>query len=102
MLVGGGLNVIGALAVIFGVAPNHPDITGSWMLVQFVSGVWAGVFGANSPFLNGIVAGIPAVVLSLLFNDRVHWLLSVMAWFIVPAAALFAAALMRFMRRREP
>jgi len=102
MLIGCGINIIGALVVIFGLAPNNPDIAGSWMLAQFISGVWAGVFGANSPFLNGIVAGIPAVVLSLVFGDRVPWLLSVMAWFIVPAAALVAAALMRFMRRREP
>ena len=102
MLIGGGLNLVGALVVLFGVAPNNPNVPGSWMLVQIVSGVWAGVFGANSPFLNGMVAGIPAVALSLIFSDRVHWVYAVMSWFLVPAAALVAAALMRFMRRRGP
>ena len=37
----------------------------AWALVQFLSGVWAGVFGANIPFLHGLVAGIPALVLGL-------------------------------------
>lgn len=102
MLIGGGINVIGALVVVFGVAPNNPNVPASWMLVQFLSGIWAGVFGANSPFLNGMVAGLPAVALSLLFSDRVHWLFAVMAWFLVPASALVAAAIMRFMRKRAP
>jgi hypothetical protein len=102
MLIGCGTNIIGALVVIFGVAPNNPNVAGSWILAQFISGVWAGVFGANSPFLNGMVAGLPAVALALLFSDRVHWLFAVMAWFLVPAAALVAAAVMRFMRKRAP
>lgn len=102
MLVGGGINLIGALVVIFGVAPGNPNVAASWILVQFLSGTWAGVFGANSPFLNGMVAGLPAVALSLLFSDRVPWLFAVMAWFLVPASALVAAAIMRFMRRRAP
>jgi hypothetical protein len=102
MLIGGGINVIGALVVIFGVAPNNPNVAPAWLLAQFLSGIWAGVFGANSPFLNGMVAGLPAVALSLLFSDRVHWLFAVMAWFLVPASALVAAAIMRFMRKRAP
>ena len=102
MLIGCGINIIGTLVVIFGVAPNNPNVAGSWMLVQMISGVWAGVFGANSPFINGVVAGIPAVVLALLFSGRVHWEFAVMAWFLVPASALVAAAVMRFMRRRGP
>jgi len=102
MLVGCGINIIGALVVLFGVAPNNPNVSASWILTQILSGVWAGVFGANSPFLNGLVAGLPALVLAVAFSGRVHWEFAMMAWFLVPAAALVAAGIMRFMRRRAP
>ena len=102
MLVGGGINLVGALVVIFGVTTGRPNLLASWMLVQFLSGTWAGVFGANSPFLNGLVAGLPAVALSLLFNGPVHWVFALMTWSMVPASALIAAAIMRFMRKRAP
>ena len=74
----------------------------TWALVQFISGVWAGVLGANSPFLHGLVAGLPALVLGLVLPSgcpRNTW------WWPGSSrrrAALIAAALMRFMRRRAP
>ena len=34
------------------------------------AGVWAGVLGANSPFLHGLVAGVPALVLGLMIPAR--------------------------------
>ena len=40
-------------------------VASAWVLVQFLSGVWAGVLGANSPFIHGLVAGLPALVLGL-------------------------------------
>jgi hypothetical protein len=73
-----------------------------WALIQFVAGVWAGVLGANSPFMHGLVAGIPAVVLGILVASSLPVQFVIVAWAIVPAAALIAAAIMRFMRRRGP
>ena len=37
MLIGCGINIIGTLVVIFGVAPNNPNVAGSWMLVQMIA-----------------------------------------------------------------
>ena len=100
ILIGGGINVIGALLVIFGTAPGNPRLIGGWAFVQCISGVWAGVFGANSPFYNGMVAGLPALLLALAFGPQLPWPFVIMAWFLVPASALLAAAIMRFMRKR--
>jgi len=100
--VGGGINLIGALIILLGSAPQNARVLGPWAFVQCISGVWAGVFGANSPFFNGVVAGLPAVVLALLIGSRLPWPFAIMAWFLVPAAALLAAAIMRFMRKRGP
>ena len=102
MLVGGGINTIGALMVIFATGPYDSRLAGSWAFVQCISGVWAGVFGANSPFLNGMVAGLPAVVLGLVLGSKLPWPFVTMTWFLVPASALVPAAVMRFMRRRGP
>ena len=102
IVVGCGINVIGALIILFGTGPQSARVLGPWAFVQCISGVWAGVFGANSPFLNGMVAGLPAVALGLLFGTRLPWPSVIMAWFLVPASALLAAALMRFMRKRGP
>jgi len=74
----------------------------AWVLVQFLAGVWAGVLGANNPFLHGLVAGVPALVLGFLINSALPAHFVAMAWFITPAAALIAAAMMRFMRHRKP
>jgi hypothetical protein len=102
LLVSGIISVGGASWVLFGMstAPGA-RIAAAWVLVQFISGVWAGVLGANSPFLHGLVAGLPALVLGLAISSALPVHFIVMSWFMVPAAALVAAAIMRFMRRRE-
>ena len=66
-------------------------IAATWALVQFLSGVWAGVLGANSPFLHGLVAGIPALVLGLVLASSLPAQFVVVSWFLAPAAALVAA-----------
>ena len=101
LLVSGVINLLGALLVLF--AMNHADDSRAaqgWAVIQFISGVWAGVLGANSPFMHGLVAGIPAVVLGVLIASSLPLQFVIVAWAIAPAAALIAAAIMRFMRRR--
>lgn len=101
LLVSGIINVAGALLVLLGMGAASDDrIAAGWALVQFLSGVWAGVLGANSPFLHGVMAGLPALVLGLAVGNAMPPQYVVMSWFLAPAAALVAAALMRFMRRR--
>ena len=75
-------------------------MAGTWTLVQFLSGVWAGVLGANSPFLHGLVAGVPSLVLGLAIASTLPTQFVALSWFLAPAAALVAAALMRFVRHR--
>lgn len=104
LLVSGFINIVGALVVLFAMPGHASDerIAAAWALVQFLSGVWAGVLGANSPFLHGIVAGLPALILGFAFSRVLpgHYLL--ISWALAPVAALIAAAMMRFMRRRGP
>jgi hypothetical protein len=53
--------------------------------------------------MHGVVAGLPAVALGFAFAGRLlpgHYIL--ISWALAPVAALLAAALMRFMRRRGP
>ena len=102
LFVSGVLNLAGALAVLFAM-PGHADdgrIAATWALVQFISGVWAGVLGANSPFLHGLVAGLPALVLGLVLPSHLPAQFVVVTWFLAPSAALIAGMIMRFMRRR--
>jgi hypothetical protein len=96
------INVAGTLLILFAMPANASDerIAAGWALVQFISGVWAGVLGANSPFLHGLVAGLPALVLGLAFSGSLPPQFVVVSWALTPSAALIAAALMRFMRRR--
>jgi hypothetical protein len=75
-------------------------IAATWVLLQFIAGVWAGVLGANSPFLHGLVAAAPAIALGLAFRGVLPAQFVVVSGAIAPAAALIAAAIMRFMRRR--
>lgn len=105
LLVSGIINVAGSLVVLFAMPGNATDerIAAAWALIQFLSGVWAGVLGANSPFMHGVVAGLPAVALGFAFAGRLlpgHYIL--ISWALAPVASLLAAALMRFMRRRGP
>jgi hypothetical protein len=102
LLISGAINLLGALLVIFAMpgASSDDRMASAWALVQFLSGVWAGVLGANSPFLHGLVAGVPALLLGLVLPSPLPKQFVVVAWFLAPSAALLAAALMRFMRRR--
>jgi hypothetical protein len=102
LLISGAINLLGALLVIL-VMPAHASdarVASAWTLVQFLSGVWAGVLGANSPFYHGLIAGLPALALGLLLPSSLPAQFVVVTWFLAPCAALVAAALMRFMRRR--
>jgi hypothetical protein len=103
--VSGFINVVGSLVVLFAMPGHATDerIAAAWALVQFLSGVWAGVLGANSPFKHGVVAGLPALALGFAFSGRLmpgHYL--IISWALAPVAALIASALMRFMRKRGP
>ena len=102
LLVSGVINLVGALLVILAMpgAASDSRIASAWALVQFLAGVWAGVLGANSPFLHGLVAGVPALALGLVLTSPMPAQFVVVTWALVPAAALLAAAIMRFMRRR--
>jgi hypothetical protein len=104
LLVSGVLNFGGALAVLLAMPGTATDgrIAATWALVQFISGVWAGVLGANSPFMHGLVAGAPALVLGLAMPSTLPAQYVVVTWFLAPSAALLAGMLMRFMRRRAP
>ncbi len=103
LVVSGAINVLGALLVILAMPGGASDerMAAAWVLVQFLSGVWAGVLGANSPFNHGLVCGLPALVLGLVLPSSLPAQFVVVTWFLAPSAALLAAALMRFMRRRS-
>jgi hypothetical protein len=103
LLVSGIINVAGALLVLFALPGQASDdrVAASWALVQFLSGVWAGVLGANTPFLHGLVAGVPALVMGLAVDSPLPPQFVIVAWFLAPSAALIAAALMRLRRRRS-
>jgi hypothetical protein len=101
LLVGGVINAGGALLLLFaGGSMSDARVAAAWCLVQFLTGVWAGVLGANTPFLTGLVTGVPAVVLGFLITSPLPAQFVAVTWFIAPAAALIAAALMRLMARR--
>lgn len=102
LLVSGIINLAGALAVLFAMpgAATDERVAATWALVQFLSGVWAGVLGANSPFLHGLVAGLPALVLGLVIPSPLPAQYVLVTWALAPCAALIAGMLMRFMRRR--
>jgi len=102
LVISGAINLLGALLVILAMPGALSDnrLASAWALVQFLAGVWAGVLGANSPLLHGLAAGLPALVLGLVLSSPLPTQFVIVAWSLVPAAALLAAALMRFMRRR--
>lgn len=102
LLVSGIISAGGALLVLFGLHGAADErVAATWALVQFLSGVWAGVLGANSPFLHGLVSGVPALVLGLALASALPAQFVALSWFLAPAAALVAAALMRFVRHRR-
>ena len=102
LLVSGAINAVGALLVLFAMGgASEARVAAAWTLVQLLSGVWAGVLGANSPFLHGLVCGIPALALGLLLPSSLPPQFVIVTWFLAPAAALLATAIMRFMRHRR-
>jgi hypothetical protein len=103
LLVSGVLSAGGSLLVLFALpdGANGERAAAAWVLMQFIAGVWAGVLGANSPFYHGVVAALPAVVLGLAIRSGLPAQFVVVSGAIAPAAALIAAAIMRFMRRRS-
>jgi hypothetical protein len=102
LLVSGIISAGGAALVLFGMhGATDERVAAGWALVQFLSGVWAGVLGANSPFMHGLVAGAPALILGLLIASPMPTQFVSLSWFLAPAAALVAAALMRFVRQRR-
>ena len=104
LLVSGALSLAGGLATLLALPGHVTDarLAATWSLVQFISGVWAGVLGANNPFLHGLVAGLPALVAGLLIPSPLPRQFVVMAWFLAPCAALVAGLLMRARGRRSP
>src|SRR5262245_35503087 len=87
LVVSGSINVIGALLVILampGVASDE-RCAAAWVLVQFLSGVWAGVLGANSPFNHGVVVGLPALVLGLALPSPLPIQFVVVTWCLAPS-----------------
>jgi hypothetical protein len=103
LLVSGLISAAGALIVLLAMGgASDSRVAAGWALVQFLSGVWAGVLGANSPFLHGLVAGLPSLILGLALASTLPPQFVVVSWSLAPAAALVAAALMRVMRRRAP
>jgi hypothetical protein len=104
LLIGGAINVIGSLLVLFAMPATAGDdrVAAAWALVQFLTGVWSGVLGANTPFFHGLAAGLPALALGLVIPSSLPPQFVVVCWALAPSGALLAAALMRFMRRRGP
>jgi hypothetical protein len=102
LLVSGLLSAGGAALVLFAMPGGASDerVAATWVLIQFIAGVWAGVLGANSPFMHGLVAAMPALVLGLSIRGVLPVQFVAVSAAIAPTAALIAAAIMRFMRRR--
>jgi hypothetical protein len=102
LLVSGLISGGGAALVLFAMPGGASDgrVAATWVLIQFIAGVWAGVLGANSPFMHGLVAAIPALVLGLSIRGVLPIQFVAVSAAIAPTAALIAAAIMRFMRRR--
>ena len=101
LLVSGLISAGGALIVLLALdGSSGQRAAASWALVQFLAGVWAGVLGANRPFLHGLFSGVPALALGLAIGSTLPAQFVAVAWFLAPAAALVAAALMRFVRHR--
>ncbi len=102
LLVSGVISAGGAAIALFAMPGGASDerVAAAWILFQFIAGVWAGVLGANSPFLHGLVAALPALALGLLFRGVLPVQFVAVSAAIAPTAALIAAGIMRFMRRR--
>ena len=83
---GGVINILGSLLVLFAMPATASDdrVAAAWALVQFLSGVWAGVLGANTPFFHGLVAGLPALLLGLVIPSSLPPQFVVVCWALAP------------------
>jgi hypothetical protein len=104
LLVSGIINIGGALLVLLAMpgTASSDRVAAGWVLIQFITGVWAGVLGANTPLIHGLVVWLPALILGLVIHTILPTQFVAVTYAVVPAAALLAAAVMRFMRRRGP
>jgi hypothetical protein len=73
-----------------------PAPAAAWAFVQSLAGVWAGVLGAGSPLLHGLAAGIPGFVLAAWLGHSLPLQFDALAYFLAPAAAVIAAAALRY------
>jgi hypothetical protein len=100
LIVGAALSAIGGSVVLarYDIGPSAPnaDPAAAWAFVQSLAGVWAGVLGAGSPLLHGLVAGLPAFVLGAWLGHTLPLHFDALAYFLAPVAAVIAAAAMRY------
>mgnify|MGYP003525429955 FL=1 len=105
MVIGTAISTVGGLALLARydwarAAPGQIDPGAAWAFVQFVAGAWAGVTGAGSPLVHGLVAGVPALLLGLIWGHTVPNHLHVVGYCVAPAAAILAAGVMRYSVRQ--
>jgi hypothetical protein len=102
--VGAAVSALGGWAVLakydLGTPPGHPaDPAAAWSLVQSLAGVWAGVLGAGSPLVHGLIAGIPAFALGAWLGHTLPLHFDALSYFLAPTCAVLAAAVMRYSTR---
>jgi hypothetical protein len=99
-MVGAALSAVGGGVVLarydLGASVSSADPAPAWAFVQSLAGLWAGVLGAGSPLLHGLVAGLPAFVLGAWLGHTLPLHFDALAYFLAPAAAVIAAAAMRY------
>jgi hypothetical protein len=106
MAVGAGVSALGGWAVLvqydLGTAPTTPrDPAAAWAFVQCLAGVWAGILGAGSPLLHGLVAGVPAFFLGATLGVTLPLHFDALGYFLAPASAVIAAAALRYFAARR-
>ncbi|HPF26769.1 MAG TPA: hypothetical protein P5528_15220 [Steroidobacteraceae bacterium] len=106
MAIGAAISLLGALALLarydWGRA-TAPDVDpgAAWAFVQFLAGAWSGVLGVGNPLVHGLVAGVPALAIGLLWGTSLPAQFDILAYFAAPGAAVLAAAVMRYSVRRN-
>ncbi|MCB1624503.1 MAG: hypothetical protein KDI32_07940 [Pseudomonadales bacterium] len=105
MAVGTAISAVGGMALLIrydlhAPPPQTLDPGAAWAFVQFLAGAWSGVLGVGNPLVHGLIAGIPALVLGLLWGHTLPAQFDVLAYLISPAAAVIAAAVMRYSVRQ--
>ncbi len=106
MAVGASISLLGALALLARYDWDRATVQdvepgAAWAFVQFLAGAWSGVVGAGNPLVHGLVAGIPALALGLIWGRALPAQFDLLAYFAAPAAAVIAAAVMRYSVRQN-